>query len=383
MTKTTSSRKTGVEFLCSTAFIVLVLLFISLLFSSQYNWGASQVGEKQPGSSGIAAMKARAQDMSITVFPVNMGGKGFKNVAEVLALMLEKSNVKKIEVSEHDFTLPQENDMQHISDSFGDFVREKKIGTDYALFGQFIATPEAGFKEVRTIVVDKKGDLVWADSQTADDELFKSIKPNEPMLCCYLLVKSLSETLGLPDMEREGAPEGEWAAYGQKQSGTPQKSEQSSIEALQKTMHTNFARSRVTVFPVLLQDRMSSENAKNIAALLQEKKLCTAQVASQEVSFNIEPNSSEQKMLWDLARKFQEYVKEKGIDTDYALYAQYFISPRDGKVMAVHSIICNKSGELTVVDFQNDHHDDFNAIAPASASDCDKLLLRRIEGYLK
>jgi hypothetical protein len=38
---------------------------------------------------------------------------------------------------------------------------------------------------------------------------------------------------------------------------------------------------------------------------------------------------------------------------------------------------------LVIVDYQNDHHDDFNAIKPKSAEDGDRLVLKRLEGYCK
>jgi len=36
-----------------------------------------------------------------------------------------------------------------------------------------------------------------------------------------------------------------------------------------------------------------------------------------------------------------------------------------------------------IVDYQNDHHTDFNAIKPKSAEDCNRLVSKRLEGYCK
>ncbi len=338
--------------------------------------------DKKISSQGFDAMKRKAPEISITVFPIEMAGKGFKNVAEVVALMLEKADIKKIEVSELEFLVLPEDELSTLCSSFSGFVHERGITTDYALFGQYIGSQESGVKEVRGVVVDRKGNCIWTESQTPEDELFTKIAPKDPMLCSYLLVRSLSDKLGLPDPDRDDAPEGEWTAYWNKQSGRPQSGEPISMEARQEVFQKGFANSTITIFPVLLRDRVSKDNAEHLSALLTEKKLCHGAVAAEELLFTVEPATNEQKMLWELANKFKDHVKENLVKSDYALYAQYFMSPRDGRVMAVHFIVCDRYGDWVIVDFQNDHHKDFNTVAPASASDCDKLVIRRLEEYL-
>ena len=39
-------------------------------------------------------------------------------------------------------------------------------------------------------------------------------------------------------------------------------------------------------------------------------------------------------------------------------------------------------GEWVVVDMSNEHHGDFKAVSPKNAADCDRLVLRRLKGYL-
>jgi hypothetical protein len=70
-------------------------------------------------------------------------------------------------------------------------------------------------------------------------------------------------------------------------------------------------------------------------------------------------------------------------DVDYALVADYVIRPDNGQVWAVNFVICDRAGDWVIVDFQNNHHDDFNAIAPKTADDCADLVSRRLAGYLK
>ena len=63
-----------------------------------------------------------------------------------------------------------------------------------------------------------------------------------------------------------------------------------------------------------------------------------------------------------------------------SLYADYLGSP--GHFGAVHVVICDRAGELVLVDFQNSHHDDFNQIAPQSKPDCDRLAALRVQKRL-
>jgi len=49
----------------------------------------------------------------------------------------------------------------------------------------------------------------------------------------------------------------------------------------------------------------------------------------------------------------------------------------------VHFVVCDRRGELVVVDFQNSHHAEFKAIHPKTREDCDRLVIRRMNGLCK
>jgi hypothetical protein len=49
----------------------------------------------------------------------------------------------------------------------------------------------------------------------------------------------------------------------------------------------------------------------------------------------------------------------------------------------VHFVVCEGSGAWVLVDLQNSHHDDFQAIRPRSVADCDQLVVARLTGYLR
>ena len=94
-----------------------------------------------------------------------------------------------------------------------------------------------------------------------------------------------------------------------------------------------------------------------------------------------DPN--ELKALWDLAREFRDYVKKNPIDADYVLYADYVFNPQNWEQGLVHFVVCDRKGEWVIVDMQNSHHPDYQSIKPTSREDCDKLLIKRLEGYLR
>ncbi|MFH1999683.1 MAG: hypothetical protein ABIK28_08385, partial [Planctomycetota bacterium] len=56
----------------------------------------------------------------------------------------------------------------------------------------------------------------------------------------------------------------------------------------------------------------------------------------------------------------------------------------DGRVAgAVHFALCDRKGDWVIVDFQNNHHDDFNEVSPKSWKDCNALATIRLKGYLE
>jgi hypothetical protein len=140
----------------------------------------------------------------------------------------------------------------------------------------------------------------------------------------------------------------------------------------------------VTVYPVrLFNDDVSAESAAQLADLLNEKKLCAAKVVESPFRVKIERTHNQQKTLWDLARAFQAHVEQNPPEADYVLLADYMINLRAGRASAVHFIICDREGEWVIVDFQNNHHGDFQSIDPKTLDDCGRLVAKRFEGYLR
>ncbi|HUU28820.1 MAG TPA: hypothetical protein VM123_13500 [archaeon] len=328
------------------------------------------------------AMKAEASEVSITIFPIIMAGKPFRNVGAVLALFLEKASMKEIDLAGEEFMPPLETGIRQACDSFSEFVHKKNIDTDYALFGEYIGTPQTGVKEVRCIVVDREGNPVWVDTQTPEDQDFKRINPQNPMLCTYLLAERLRTALGLPDPNREDAPRAKWAEYWDKESGLPSEKERVQMEERRKELDAGFPSAKVLVFPILNSGAVSRENALHIAELLNTKQICHAEAAPGEVILQIKPETNQLKKLWELAGKFRQYIRENQSDADYSLYAQYTIDSGTGKFFEINFVLCDRSGEWVIVDFQNEYQEDVKSAVPITAQDCDRLVVKRLENYL-
>lgn len=231
------------------------------------------------------------------------------------------------------------------------------------------------------VVVDKAGSFVWADHQTPECTIFKRVNPRNPMTCCVLVGECLNDVLHLPNAIGTPSKEGRMAARWAEKSGTPSNEEFDAIKDRQKALKAALKSAKLEVYPVLLGGTVDRAGAEHLVALIKGAGLCDATVAGTEPCFEIKPNSNEQRRLWDLAKAFQTQVRKEKQQADYALYAEYAIG--GGQAHAVHFIICDRYGEWVVVDFQNSHHDDFNAVKPESRADCDELVLRRLKGYLQ
>ena len=341
----------------------------------------------------LEAMQADGGEASLTIFPVvlcgpnrpkEVGAMG-TDVANVVGLMLEKSGMQNLEPTDVAFVLPADADFDGAAEPFGEFVRGNPIKTRYALYAEFVGRPGVSpVDEVRAVIVDRAGGMVWIDRQTPDDRDFKRINPGEPMTCCVLLAERVRTLLGIPESARDDSGEGKFARMFAKNSPAPEKAEWDAMERRQAVMKKAGSTAKVAIYPVRLSDDdVSKESAAHLATLLGEKKLCSTETVDSPLHVKIKPARNEQKLLWDLARAFQDHVKSNPPEADYALLADYIMHPRSGRAWAVHFVVCDRNGEWVIVDFQNDHHDDFQSIGPKTHDDCGRLVARRLEGYLR
>jgi hypothetical protein len=168
-----------------------------------------------------------------------------------------------------------------------------------------------------------------------------------------------------------------------KKSGTPSKSEYAAMEQRVEALKGALGDAKLLVYPVQTGDAANAQHAATLAQKLGKELDAQAVAADTPLDIEIAASSNEQKRLWDLARGFREHVRKVKPDADYTLVAEYLIRPHDKQVWTVHFVVCDRAGEWVIVDFQNNHHPDFNAIKPKMAEDCGDLVARRLAGYLK
>jgi len=338
---------------------------------------------KSDGTARRSATPALGPESSVTVVPVVLVGSPSKDVADVVGLMLEKEGMPNIWTVDTRFTPPADQPLDEVATAFAQFVQKSPPQTDYALFAEFLGTPQTGLTESRAALVDKAGRVVWKDRQTPQDTDFQRIKPREPMQCCVLLCERLKPLFHLPAATRAGAGEGRMARVWAEKSGTPTDAERLAMDGRLGKFKASIGTTRLLVYPVLLGEAVNRPDAEQLASLIAKDFGGSVQTAEVPVHFQIAPSSNEQKRLWDLARAFRAHLRDNPPDADYALYAEYTIRPSNQEVWSVHFVVCDRSAEWVVVDFQNNHQPDFQQVDPKTHEDCARLIVRRLHSYLK
>lgn len=339
---------------------------------------ADQRAAEQPGASADAKP-------SVTVFPVATAPDRFpdefaRRVGIVVATFLEKAGLEDLEVADTMFNPPETDDVDKIAEAFGKQVGSKPIKTDYAVFAQFLGTPKTGVKGIRTIVVDKSGKVLLAESAGKAQFDKAPLRPEDPMTCCAFVGQRLQEFWKLEDPLRANAPEGKMARFWKKDAGIPAQDELDAIAKRSEILKKNLKTATCTVYPVHVGQQSDKQCAVDLVATLNEAGLCKARTSQTDPALKIAGHSNEQKVLWDTARALRGFVKKNRPVTDYAVYADYGLSGT--KVHHVHVIVCDRSGDWVLIDMQNSHHADFQEIDPKSAEDCNRLVVRRLEKWL-
>lgn len=340
--------------------------------------------QDKPEQERLASFKARGAEASLTIYPIALAGRTMRDVGNVVGMLLEKAGMESLEIADTAFERPADTGFADVAEVFGKFVCDAGLKTDYALYGEFVGSPREGVTEVCTLIVDKTGQCVWLDRQKPGAADFDRVQPRNPMSCCVLMVERLRTQLNLPDPLREGTQGGKLAKKWARETGVPDETEQAAIEQRQKTFKLAGASASLAIYPPRLGAQVDAEGAAHLAELLKKDKLVEATAAKEQPQFDIPGAMNEQRVLWDLARQFRAYVRKNPPATEYVLYADYMLKPGTEKTAAaVHLVVCDRAGNWVIVDFQNSHHGDFKSIQPKSRADCDRLVAKRLGGYLR
>jgi hypothetical protein len=329
----------------------------------------------------LEKFKAAGKGAPLAVLPTVLGGRPFPQVGGIVALFLERAGMTGLEISAAAFVPPENADLAQTAAAFAEHVKADPPATEYALFTEFRVAPKRGFTELRSVVVNKAGEVVWQDRQAKGDADWDRLSPKEPMECCLLVAQRLRPVLGLDDPQSDSGKPGKIAEQLRTASGVPDDAEMDAIHARGAAFKKAAAGATLLVYPPRAGDAYSPQSATALAALLGEKQLTRATAAPEGPRPQIAPDPNQQKVLWSMARALSQYVKQNPPGADYVLFADYIM----GKdvVGGVNFAICNKQGELVVVDFQNSHWPDFQSIDPKKREDCDRLVAKRMEGYCR
>ena len=354
------------------------LLLLALVTSE---WASAQGTQEKPGlppdqQQRIALMRSKGPDASLTILPVLLVGRPFDQLSEVVGALLEKQGLKKIEIGKTAFTPEGKVEMGLLSTSLGDFVRKNTVATEYALYAEYNGSPQTGLEEIRAVIVDKTGAVVWTDHQ--------GVQGGDPMGLSVLLVKQLSPQFSLNEETARAAKPGKMAQLMEERSGLPPESERAAIPQRLKELRSSRKNMTLTVFPVRRVDTTNSESAAQLATMITEAGLCKAVPANQSLLLKAsQAGPNEMKILWDLAREFRDHARTLSPKTDYSLYADYVFNPEHWQQGFVHFVVCDRQGEWVIADLANSDHPDYQSIQPVSIEGCNKLLVTRLAGYLK
>ncbi len=330
----------------------------------------------------LELMKSKGPDGSLTILPVRLAGQPFDRVTEVVGVLLEKQGLRNIELGKTPCA-PAAANLESLAAAVGAFVKTNPITTGHALYAEYNGGRQTGLNELRAVVVDQAGAVVWTDRQTPQDKAFQKNDAREPMTMSVLLVERLSPQLGLNEATAKAAKPGKLAALLDERSGLPPGEERAALPQRQQLLKESKGKATLLIFPARVHGREAdAASAASLAKMINEAGLCKASAANQSLLLKAsQADPNELKSLWDLAREFRDYARKNPPDADYVLYPDYAFNPQNWEQGFVHFVVCDRQGEWVIADMQNSHHPDYQAIQPASREGCDKLLVKRLEGY--
>jgi hypothetical protein len=343
-----------------------------------------QAGMAPEQQQRLELMKSKGPDASLTILPVRLGGKPWDRVTEVVGVLLEQQGLRNIELGKTPF-MPADPNMESLAAAVGEFVKTNSITTAYALYAEYNGDRQTGLNELRAVVVDQTGAVVWTDRQTPQDEAFKKNEAREPMTMSVLLVERLSPQLGLNEATAKAAKPGKLAAIMDERSGLPPENERAALPERQQAMKRALSGATLLVYPARIGgDAADKASAADLAKMINDAGLCQAVAAKQSVLLKAsQADPNEMKALWNLAREFRDFVRTNPPAADYALYGDYVFNPKNSEQGFVHFVVCDRKGEWVIVDLQNSHHPDYQSVGIISSDRCDQLLVKRLAGYLK
>ena len=365
---------------------ICLIAIVSVLWAALLPAQAPSEADSAQAERLAKLKKSDPNVVSLALLPVQDEGKPNRLVADVLGLVAEAYGKNNLDALDVEFTPPADAAWEQVPVHLAEFLKKNPPKSDYVLYAQYLGDPNCGLTEVRFVVMETAGNLILSDRQTAQDADFKrtAAADPDPMGCSVLVSERLFSRLGWQKSSSQAKPPGKFARKWAQMSGTPSDDEQEAMKQRLEKLKASVKTAQIAIYATCIGDGHNVESAVRLAASATQQIGCKAMKVDKQVSFQRQPTSNEQKLLWDLARAFRDYLRANPADSNYAMLAEYFINPAGGQMAgAVHFVVCEKSGDWVLVDFQNNQHEDFQRISPKSVEDCDRLAVERLAKRLK
>lgn len=369
-----------------------MMIFLALFLIALFGSGKLFAQEDQTGQlisneqqQRLDLMKAKGIDASVTIFPVGINGFPGDDIAIIIGVLLEEKGLKCIELSKTKFSPSSQSNLLTLADSLGKFVKAHPIPTEYALYSEMILDMQKrAFTELREIVVDKTGAIVWTEKLDSTDVAFRHVADPDPMGFSILLSERLGMRLGLTAETATNAKPGKLSAIFRERFGMPTEKETAEMPKLQKIMKANFKKSKLMVYPLRINGELNRQGAAQLIKMINDAGLCKAIPSKDTLSLKLRAREqNEMKILWNMAVEFRDHIKANPQNADYLLFADYVFNPQAWKQGYVHFVVCDRNGEWVIADLQNSGQAEFQNVMPVSIEGCNDLLYAHLEHYLK
>lgn len=323
-------------------------------------------------------MKAKGPEASLVILPPMIAGRPFDRATDILGVLLEQRGLQHIEIGRVPFTAGVKTEMPALSDSLAAFLRTNTIATDDALYVELNGPT---LDEVRAVIMDKSGELVWSDHQTTRDKAFQALgTPRDPMTLMVFLVERLCPQFSLNDDTAKKRSHKLEDALKANSGYAPAGEAEERMPARLKTMKESRQKATLMVLGVRMDRAVNVTNSSDLARQIGGAKLFQVAVpAKQPVLLEARLAGSDQmRYLWDIAREFQAYVKKNPPEADYVLYADYIFNREHWQQGGIQFIVCDRQGEWVLAELTNSDQEDYQRVKPISAEGCDKLLVERL-----
>lgn len=345
----------------------------------------AQVAQDPAALARRDALHAAGVAAPVVLYPVRVLGRPSVQVADALGLVLETRGMAALEVAPAPFEPPADTKWEDVPALFTAHVG--KLGGDAAqkhhLYAEFLGTPKTGPDEVRFVVADGAGRIVFVDRQTPADADFKRTakKDPDPLGCATLVADRL---FTLADWKHAAAVrDGKFAKGWKERSGVPDAKDLAAMNERLAALRENLGKARIAVLPTLADGAHDAASAARLAGALAKRLGCACEAPAAGPKLEVAASSNEQKRLWDLARALKASLAKAPVTTaDYVLVADVGVDA-GGKRCYLHVAITTAAGEFVVADFQNDQSPAVSKAMPESLADAEALLVARLGALLK